>query len=225
MASSLNLGKVSLKLVPETLQRSRLVERTKANFFRPKQQQIVMHARSSIASLQNVRIRNTFSKRQERQSKIKDPVSPDKLDQWMQDSVSEIVRNIAEAPFLVHVYSENDANESSSSSTVLEREIAMAEIWPRILMRWEKGGQIPDGVILVEELKDEEEESDGGDDSNVGSRSSRSWGIVVQGRGVDCASCYILKTTRVEYCTHFCLVRADCFGESPELQMRNCWLQ
>ncbi|XP_058076965.1 uncharacterized protein LOC131225451 [Magnolia sinica] len=155
------------------------------------------------------------------------PVSLDKLDEWMRESVTEIVRNIGEAPFLVHVYS-NKGDGSSSTTTRLERQLAMSEKWPYITRRWkERSCPTPDGVILVEELKDDE---DGGVmNCSVGSQCSRAWGIVIQGRGLDCAACYILKTSRicssVGFCTHFCLVRAKCFGETTELQLRDCWLK
>uniref|UniRef100_J3LSL9 Uncharacterized protein n=2 Tax=Oryza brachyantha TaxID=4533 RepID=J3LSL9_ORYBR len=42
------------------------------------------------------------------------------------------------------------------------------------------------------------------------------------------ASCYVLDTCRVRssagLCTHFCLARAQCFGDPLELQLRNAWL-
>ncbi|CAA6663692.1 unnamed protein product [Spirodela intermedia] len=98
--------------------------------------------------------------------------------------------------------------------------------------RWNTGAASPpDGVILVEELKSEEEEpavsSDEGGTADSSS-SSKTWGLLVQGRGVDCAACYILNTCRVRspsgFCTHFCLARAKCFGETAAAQLRNSWL-
>jgi hypothetical protein len=54
------------------------------------------------------------------------------------------------------------------------------------------------------------------------------FGLVVQARGMDCVSCYVLDTCRVRssagFCTHFCLARAQCFGDPVELQLRNAWL-
>nr|CDI66536.1 Conserved hypothetical protein 12 [Saccharum hybrid cultivar R570] len=53
-------------------------------------------------------------------------------------------------------------------------------------------------------------------------------GLVVQARGMECASCYVLDTCRVRssagFCTHFCLARVQCFGDPVELQLRNAWL-
>ncbi|RZC85334.1 hypothetical protein C5167_041515 [Papaver somniferum] len=178
------------------------------------------------------------------------PISADKLDEWMTFSVPEIVKNIGEAPLLVQIYSSiskgvggiSSIGSSNSTSTtaaepVLEKTKADADSWNGVTKRWEEGSLVPDGIILVEQLK--AEESDGGEDENDeviasdmsgnSSSSTKTWGVVIQGRGVESASsCYILKTCRVGsslgFCTHFCLARAKCFGESAVLQLKYSWL-
>lgn len=160
------------------------------------------------------------------------PIGSEKLDEWMRESITEVVRNIGEAPFLVHIYS-----NKGKESTRLEREKADSEHWSHISRRWEEGNATPDGVILVEELNNDEEGADGerancstsgGVGGSIGTTMSRLWGIVIQGRGLNCSACYILKTSRVcsslGFCTHFCLVRAKCFGKAADLQLRDSWL-
>ncbi|KAL5700466.1 hypothetical protein ACHQM5_025904 [Ranunculus cassubicifolius] len=159
----------------------------------------------------------------------------EKLDEWMRDSVTEIVRNIGEAPFLVHLYS--PATNRKNKKLELERETAMADSWPSIKRGWSEGCPIPDGVILVEQLDKEKglqvilEEDDKDEDPTTTAMATatgtKAWGVLVQGKGVETAACYILKTCRVwsslGFCTHFCLVKAKCFGESAELQLQNSW--
>ncbi|KAF6164671.1 hypothetical protein GIB67_035106 [Kingdonia uniflora] len=152
------------------------------------------------------------------------------LEEWVKNSISEIVRNIGEAPFLMHVYSNNKGKVGSSSPRLeIEKEEAVTDSWPRIRRRWKQGNPMPDGVILVEQI---DNGGDGNANSNLSSLKShsteRTWGLLVQGRGVDYAACYILKTCRVRsslgFCTHFCLVRANCFGDTAELQLRDSWI-
>ncbi|KAI3838555.1 hypothetical protein MKW92_014489 [Papaver armeniacum] len=177
------------------------------------------------------------------------PISADKLDEWMTFSVPEIVKNIGEAPLLVHIYSSiskgvggisSIGSNSASTATaaaqpVLEKTKADAESWYGVTKRWEEGSPVPDGIILVEQLKAEEngggqeDENDEVIASDMSSSSTKTWGVVIQGRGVESASsCYILKTCRVGsslgFCTHFCLARAKCFGESADLQLKYSWL-
>lgn len=161
----------------------------------------------------------------------KEPVSPEKLDRWIRDSIGEIVRNIEEAPFLVQIFSRG-GGAGREGGVTLEREAASPERWPCMRKRWDQGSPKPDGFILVEKLAVEEEEAGAGEeDRGAASTPSgpRTWGLLVQGRGMDCASCYILNTTRVRssmgFCTYFCLVKAKCFGEPAELQFRRAWLQ
>ncbi|CAH8382144.1 unnamed protein product [Eruca vesicaria subsp. sativa] len=147
-------------------------------------------------------------------------VTREKLDRWMKESVTEIVKNLSEAPLLVHLYEEK--------GTVV---VMKAEEWAAVKGRWERGeAEMPEGIIFVEQLGAAEEESCGcgfeGDDG------TRAWGLVVQGKGVECGPvCYLLKTTRVGSgsglsmrCTHFCLAKVSSFRETAESQFRNCWL-
>ncbi|RZC68132.1 hypothetical protein C5167_031385 [Papaver somniferum] len=178
------------------------------------------------------------------------PISADKLDEWMTFSVPEIVKNIGEAPLLVHIYSSiskgvggissigSNSASTAAAEPVLEKTKADAESWNGVTKRWEEGSPVPDGIILVEQLKVEENDGGEEDESDViaasdmsggGSSSTKTWGVVIQGRGVESASsCYILKTCRVGsslgFCTHFCLARAKCFGESADLQLKYSWL-
>ncbi|KAJ1697738.1 hypothetical protein LUZ63_006250 [Rhynchospora breviuscula] len=158
----------------------------------------------------------------------RDPITDENLDEWIKDSVTEIVKNIGEAPFLMQIFSRGGRNKEVR----VEREAATPDVWPQIKKRWspKKSNKTPDGIILVNELRDViEEEQLSGSGSGPLAGSNRVWGLVVQGRGMECVSCYILNTCRVlspaGSCTHFCLARAQCFGDPVELQLRNAWLQ
>ena len=150
------------------------------------------------------------------------------------------MRNIGKAPFLVHLFSngsesEEDSAPSSSSSVRVETEPVVSQNWHSIKRRWDLGGNpTPDGIILVEELKEDEEaaenEDNGINNNNFTQRSTnKTLGLLVQGRGVDCSACYILSTCRVlssvGACTHFFLVRAKCSGDTADVQLRKAWLQ
>ncbi|KAI3995397.1 hypothetical protein MKX01_040513 [Papaver californicum] len=183
---------------------------------------------------------------EEEEKKGPPQISAEKLDEWMTFSVPEIVKNIGEAPLLVHIYSSISkgvggmSSVGGSSSTrnaavaepILEKTKAEPESWNGVTKRWEEGSPVPDGIILVEQLKaeDDGEVISASDMSGSSSSSStKTWGVVIQGRGVESASsCYILKTCRVGsslgFCTHFCLARAKCFGDSADLQLKNSWL-
>ncbi|CAM0876087.1 unnamed protein product [Alopecurus aequalis] len=132
------------------------------------------------------------------------------------ESIAEIVRHVGEAPFLVHLF------QDGREGVTVERESASSETWPDVRRRWGTGGQRrPDGIILVEQVAAAAVED--------GAEAARQvWGLVVQARGMKCAACYVLDTCRVRssagFCTHFCLARAQCFGEPLELQLRNAWL-
>ncbi|GLT94610.1 hypothetical protein SLE2022_123390 [Rubroshorea leprosula] len=142
--------------------------------------------------------------------------SPDRIDEWMKQSVTEIVKKLPESPLLVQVYSDGD------EATMMEN--AEEEKWLLIKEKWEKGEMpVPDGMILVEKIEDGEEEEEEEEISE-----SNAWGIVVQGQGQGRA-CYLLKTNRVGsgmgvWCTHFCLVRVKSFRETVMSQLKNCWL-
>jgi hypothetical protein len=138
----------------------------------------------------------------------------------MRESIAEIVRHIGEAPFLVHLFSSDD-----DDGVTVRREPTSPESWPDVQRRWGPGGQRrPDGIILVEQVA--AAAADGGASATEAARQV--WGLVVQARGMECASCYVLDTCRVRssagFCTHFCLARAQCFGDPVELQLRNAWL-
>ncbi|ESW08419.1 hypothetical protein PHAVU_009G044100 [Phaseolus vulgaris] len=147
----------------------------------------------------------------------------ERLDRWMKESVVDIVKNLREAPLLVQVYPKLGAAATTTEKRVL------VEDWPAVKERWEKGeSPMPEGVIFVEELE--------GDDAEEGSgeRTTRAWGVVVQGKGVGCGPvCYLLKTCRVGsgpgngmgVCsTHFCLVKVKDLRERVQSQLKNCWL-
>ena len=147
----------------------------------------------------------------------------EKLDRWVKESVGEIVKNLQEAPLFVHVYSE--------PGTKLKTEKAIADDWSHLKGRWVKGEEpSPEGIILVEELKEgemgilEEVEGQTGD-------STKAFGVLIQGKGEDGGvACYLLKTSKVGcgnlglFCTHFCLVRVKSFRESARSQLNSCWL-
>jgi len=101
------------------------------------------------------------------------------------------------------------STEASAEMTVLQSVIARK----------------PDGIILVEQVA-AAAAADGGASASEAARQV--WGLVVQARGMECASCYVLDTCRVRssagFCTHFCLARVQCFGDPVELQLRNAWL-
>lgn len=153
------------------------------------------------------------------------------IDKWMKDSVVEIVKNLRETPLLVHVYSDN----GNGDSTRLTTEKAVPEDWPLVKSKWEDGTTpLPEGVIFVEQLKEEdaEEESDAAVGFGRESETTRAWGIVVQAKGeYRGPACYLLKTSRGGSgsglglcCTHFCLVKVKSFRETAEAQFKNCWL-
>lgn len=164
-------------------------------------------------------------------------IAPEKLDEWMNESICEIVKSIGEAPSLFHIFSgaaagagdgdraagSSTSPSPSSSSLRLEREPALADKWPHITRGWDEGKPIPDGILLVEAIEagDMEVRQDG-------ANGIRTWGLLIQGRGMDCASCYLLKTCRVQgpagFCTHFNLIKAQCFGDPAEVQFKKAWL-
>ena len=96
----------------------------------------------------------------------------EKLDKWMQNSVVDIVKNLKEAPLLVHVY------DKGSEMTH----------W-RLKNRWRKETHVPEGVIFVEQLMDRDEKQEQEEEE-----ITRAWGVVVQGKGVECGLvCYLLN--------------------------------
>lgn len=152
----------------------------------------------------------------------------EKMDEWMKDSVVEIVKNLREAPLLVQVYDKGERTTLKTEKAVEE------ESWPLVMERWGKReAPLPEGLIFVEQLeKDEEEEEEEEEkEEEEAEATTRAWGVVIQGKGVDCGPvCYLLKTSRARSsgmgtcCTHFCLMRVKNFRESARSQLKNCWL-
>lgn len=143
-------------------------------------------------------------------------LTKDRIDEWMRESVTEIVKKLPESPLLVQVYSDESG---ISAATVMEK--AEEDQWVLVKEKWEKGEMpMPDGVIFVEKI----------DDDQGGEELSKAWGIVVQQQGRGNQSCYLLKTNRVGSgigglcCTHFCLVKVKSFRETAASQLKNCWL-
>lgn len=157
----------------------------------------------------------------------------ERLDRWMRESVVEIVKNLREAPLLVQVYP-----KGQKTATLGTKKEVVVEDWETVKERWEAGeAPLPEGVIFVEELGGDEAENggeSGGANGRTKERTTRVWGIVVQGKGVGCGPvCYLLKTSRVGsgpgngmgvFSTHFCLVRVQSFRETAQSQLKNCWL-
>ena len=151
----------------------------------------------------------------------------DKIDEWMRDSVVDIVKKLPESPLLVHVYSDNNTTKTRT-------EKAEEDNWVLVKQKWEKGETpMPDGLIFVEQIQEPEEEEEEGEKLLKNEEVSRAWGIVVQGKGEEgyglAPACYLLKTSKVNSgsglrCTHFCLVKVKSFRETAFSQLKNCWL-
>ncbi|CAO2823500.1 unnamed protein product [Amaranthus hypochondriacus] len=183
------------------------------------------------------------------------------LDHWLYNSLQEIVKNVDEAPLLVHIYTQDGPKDSiffSKSSTtrmkiVMEKGTSTKN-WKKMNQSWEKS--IPNGVILVQELdfqQDVTTNQHGYQDKTwfldsytsnnnkkeqleISSCSSsptttRFWGVLVQGKGVNkFPSSYLLKTCQVKCCfgssTHFCLAKVECFENTNlDFNFNNIWLQ
>lgn len=161
------------------------------------------------------------------------------LDDWMNVSIVDIVKNLKQAPLLVHVYGNDDDGDGGDdergkegsrpgprSRPWIKIERAMFENWPIMKHEWESGKtKSPDGLIFVEEIRDDDDEEEIG--------NQKSWGVMVKGKGIDQLgpACYLLKTSRVKagrgmdlFCTHFCLVRVKNFRGSALKQFKSCWL-
>lgn len=165
-----------------------------------------------------------------RKEKENDKISYDNLiDGWVKNSVREIVKNLREAPLLVHIYGDGNGIPMS-----LKTENAVSENWSAMRSEWEKGtSPPPQGVIFVEQLKDGEQDrrKDEFIDFALEGGVTRVWGVVVQGRGENSRpACYLLKTVRTGtpalglYVTQFCLIRVSSFTETAETQFKKIWL-
>nr|XP_004240236.2 uncharacterized protein LOC101253592 [Solanum lycopersicum] len=157
----------------------------------------------------------------------------------MNASMVDIVKNLKQAPLLVHIYAneeEVEDDDRESSRIWIKTERALFENWAMMKNEWESGRtRTPDGLIFVEELRDDEynEDLELDLDSDSDEVLMKSWGVMVQGNGIDQsgAVCYLLKTSRVRagrgmdlFCTHFCLVRVQNFRGSALKQFKSCWL-
>lgn len=151
------------------------------------------------------------------------------IDSWLQDSVADIVKNLKQAPLLVQIYSEYDG-VSENGRAKIQTEKAILEKWPLVKGEWRSGeSKSPNGLIFVEELDQDPDQENKNQDFEEG--ATRAWGIVVQGKGVECGpACYLLKTNRVcsglglGFCTHFCLMRVNNFRDSALEQFKDSWL-
>lgn len=181
---------------------------------------------SSTAEIAVERLKTRKKKNRREETALSDNV----IDEWMRDSVVEIVQNLRDAPLLVHVYSDGDTGGKR-----LKTEKAEAGDWMMMRTGWENGtAKKPEGVIFVEQLRKDVDV--GGDEETSsfgeGSEVTRAWGVVVQSRGENCGpACYLLKTSRAGggsglglCCTHFCLVRVKSFRETAEAQFIKSWL-
>ncbi|CAA3016220.1 Hypothetical predicted protein [Olea europaea subsp. europaea] len=156
----------------------------------------------------------------------KNVIFPGRIDSWMQESISDIVKNLNQAPLLVHIYSEDDGVRFKTEKAIFEK-------WPIVKDEWESGeSKSPDGLIFVEELEQNGCSNEKMNQEFVEEGVTRAWGVVVQGKGVECGpACYLLKTSRVGvgiglgcFCTHFCLVRVNNFRDSALEQFKDSWL-
>lgn len=154
----------------------------------------------------------------------------------------QIVNYLDEAPFLVHIYPPEGGEEGSqptNKKNKLVKEKAVPESWALIKERWSGGSSpVPNGIILVEEMKCSSSSSSDGDCpykeclmNNLirdMTATTKVWGILIQGKGANYPACYLLKTSRVScvsgFCTHFCLVRVECFAEHLDMQFKKLWL-
>lgn len=152
----------------------------------------------------------------------------------MRESVVEIVKSLGSgeaSPLLVQVY-------GGDSAIRIRTERAEAEDWGRIKGRWRSGEvPAPEGLMLVEELKDEVEAGEGSsvnleDVEGQNGKSTKAWGVLLMGRGEEGGvASFLLKTTgggprggHCCNCTHFSLVKVKSFRESARSQLSNCWL-
>ncbi|KAK6233402.1 hypothetical protein QUC31_005808 [Theobroma cacao] len=183
---------------------------------KPRTTKILASSSSSKVSLQPLPTK-------QKEERKRNELLYEKIDEWMRDSVVEIVKKLPESPLLVHVYSDNNTTRTRT-------EKAEEGNWVLMKQKWEKGViPMPDGVIFVEQIQEEEGEEI--EEERKNEAVSRAWGIVVQGKGEGCGppACYLLKTSKVGSglglrCTHFCLVKVKSFRETAFSQLKNCWL-
>ncbi|KAL8232146.1 hypothetical protein R6Q57_001924 [Mikania cordata] len=146
----------------------------------------------------------------------RDHTSINKLDELMRNSLTEIVKNVKQAPLLIQIYADGDVKTKKALPEKDWKNVANVR------------SSALEGIILVEELRrnsgEEFEEDDG----------VRAFGVLIQGkiRGRDeCKStCYLLKTSSGDagglghVCTHFCLMKVQSFHKDVFSQFNDCWL-
>lgn len=164
---------------------------------------------------------NTDDNKYNDRTYIESPRASEKLDEWMTNSVTEIVKNIKQAPLLVQIYADGEVKTNKSLA---------AKDWSK-LIKYRSSSL--EGVILVEELerKTDPVDSDAKFEEEDGSRA---FGVLIQGkirgRGECKSTCYLLKTSSVNgggrghICTHFCLMKVQNFHKSAFSQFNDCWL-
>lgn len=169
------------------------------------------------------------------------PPTGEKLDQWMKQSIIEIVNHIQDAPFVHYVFDKKSplpGRWQKVPAIYISREGGRAEESWGILRNY-IANICPDAMIYVQKLNSEckckycsahgySRRGSGEGEQEEGSTDM--WGLIIQGRGggVSCCASYILKTTRfvsANGCwTQFSLVKAKCFGECPCTQFIRSWL-
>ncbi|XP_071711844.1 uncharacterized protein [Rutidosis leptorrhynchoides] len=147
---------------------------------------------------------------------IESPRVSETLDELMQNSVTEIVKNITQAPLLVQIYSDGQVTTEKSPAE----------------NNWRNVDKQRSAVIVVKELQQDSDpvHEYSGDVFD----GAKAFGVLIQGRikGRDeCKSrCYLLKTSSVNggelghICTHFCLMKVQSFHKSVFEQFNDCWL-
>lgn len=171
--------------------------------------------------LETKRIGSSDDKDYNNRTCIESPRVSEKLDEWMRISVTEIVKNIKQAPLLVQIYADGEVETKKALA---------AKDWPNVVKR---GSSSLEGVILVEELQETTDPVDS-DVKFEEEDGTRAFGVLIQGKikGIDqCKStCYLLKTSSVNgggmgpFCTHFCLTKVQSFHENAFSQFNSCWL-
>nr|XP_043635012.1 uncharacterized protein LOC122606112 [Erigeron canadensis] len=146
----------------------------------------------------------------------------DKLDEWVQGSVTEIVKNIRQVPLLVQIYANGEVKTEKA---------VKSKSWPNVIT--ERSSSPPEGIILVEEIKESKNQEYSFELNEEG--GTKAFGVLIQGKTTGrydgCKSaCYLLETTcNFDYgagftCSHFCLMKVKSFNESASSQLKSCWL-
>ncbi|KAI3887676.1 hypothetical protein MKX03_010198 [Papaver bracteatum] len=152
-------------------------------------------------------VRHKLEKQQRRDNSVRE----NKVE-VCQDQVPPIVKNIGEVPLVVHINSSKDKGGiwppgsplTAVPIPIIEKKKAEPESWVGVTRRWEEGSPVPDGIILVEQLHVDDDKYNGIKDETLIT--------------TDCIG------SLLGFCTHFCLVKAKCFGEIADLQLKNSWL-